>query len=184
MIVGEEVRSFPTFLFLHCDNFTTLYYHAKHASDCRFGNALTDVYISEGVETIPANFASGSSVLTSITLPASVDSIGSSAFEGSGLKEIHCQNPLPPVVAEDYVFYEVTGNCTLYVPVGSKSLYAEAQGWNEFAEIVEEETQAIATVYSPAIATPISYSIDGRTRRDSAPGFYVERGKKMMLLDN
>lgn len=178
--VGEEVERIPIVLFLLYPNLTTVYFNAKHNTSCQFSQALTEIIISKEVEFIPEHFVSGSERLTSITLPASVDSIGNYAFEGClGLREIHCQNPLPPVVAEEGVFYAIE-DCTLYVPTGSASLYAEAPGWNGFSNIVEEETQAITSIIEDTAIHPDTYSIDGRKISYDIPGIHIVAGKKIL----
>ena len=61
-----------------------------------------------------------------------------------GLEEIHCRS-LVPYDASDAAFngfvdYE---KCILYVPVGSKDAYGQAEGWKRFKHIVEEEATEI-----------------------------------------
>lgn len=84
----------------------------------------------------------GCSGLTSITIPNSVTSIGDYAFNGcSGLMEIHANssNPLP-LISPAIFQYVNKETCTLYVPVGSKAIYQLGNWWNNFKNIVEEDT--------------------------------------------
>ena len=98
--------------------------------------------IPDNVTTIgEASF--GSSSLTSIEIPSSVDSIGEYAFLGcSNLRNI-INNAGTPQTINAYVFEEVNKTaCTLYVPEESISAYKSATGWKEFANIqaIEEDT--------------------------------------------
>ena len=77
--------------------------------------------------------------MTSVTIPNSVTSIGTYAFYNcSGLTEIICENSIPATV-ESSTFDNITA--TLYVPVGSKSAYANATGWSDFTNIIEDDVK-------------------------------------------
>jgi hypothetical protein len=84
--------------------------------------------------------------LTSITIPASVQTIRSGMLQGcKNLTTINTYSPTPvdlnsTVPGEDSndVFEGVdTLHCVLHVPVGSRSLYANAFQWKGFSNIVE-----------------------------------------------
>ena len=95
--------------------------------------------------------------LASIEIPSSVTYIGKFAFSGCpGLTTIHvlCQNP-PSLISHVYSSYvdddsslyrvyvysfdpSVLSTAKLYVPKGTKSKYAAADGWRYFKNIVEE----------------------------------------------
>lgn len=86
--------------YYNCYGLTSVTYNAYNATNCKdpsilnskpwFENCpLTTLNIGEGVERIPDSLACGQSRLTSITIPASVTSIGYRAFEGcSGLTSV------------------------------------------------------------------------------------------------
>lgn len=117
--------------------------------------------IPEGTQRIRLNaFRSGA--LTSITIPSSVISIGNSAFENNGslqsvvigagitrfngwefaycskLRHVYVSSSVPPACA--YRTFEGVNlpAATLYVPVGSKEAYQNAEYWNKFGSIVEQ----------------------------------------------
>lgn len=90
--------------------------------------------------------------LTAVSIPASVASIGKNAFAGcTGLQAIYAYNPVPVNIVEaqgvrgrtstasesSTVFEGVDKSlCILYVPKGSEEAYREADGWNQFEQIV------------------------------------------------
>lgn len=89
--------------------------------------------------------------LESISIPSSVGKIGSTAFlDCSNLKEIYCFALTPPDCVDDdenvmvEVFEGVHPSCVLYVPEGTKALYAAAEGWSRFKNnIIENITDGI-----------------------------------------
>lgn len=97
---------------------------------------LTDITIARGVKEIGRSAFYGCSNLVSLSIPESVMSIGMDAFN-------FCDNltnvkvfGATPVSIQEYTFSN-QANATLYVPVGSKDAYEEAEYWKEFKEIVE-----------------------------------------------
>ena len=95
-------------------------------------NALTTLNIGNEVTTIPANSFS-SSKLTTLTIPASVTSIGSFAFSGcSGLTQIINYAQTPQNISPN-VFTDVNKTtCTLYVLSDSQAAYETAMVWRDF----------------------------------------------------
>ena len=104
------------------------------------------------------------SSITSITIPNSVTSIGNSAFGGcSSLDKIICENVTPPT-AYSNTFAGSPTTATLYVPAGSKEAYANATGWNYFADIVEmefeNETETTITIMDATNQGSVSFSYE------------------------
>lgn len=107
---------------------------------CAFGRctSLTSVDIPNSVTHIGDGAFVRCIGLTSIVIPNSVIEIGVEAFENcTGLTSVTVEwtNPL---AIESSIFENVDKSaCTLYVPVGTKEAYENAEGWKEFENIVE-----------------------------------------------
>ncbi|MEI6754490.1 MAG: leucine-rich repeat protein [Paludibacter sp.] len=77
--------------------------------------------------------------LTSISIPSSVSSLGAYALGYcTGLTSIYAYYSQPLVLSSTNIFYSINKTtCTLYVPYGTKVLYAAAAQWSDFTNIVE-----------------------------------------------
>lgn len=98
-----------------------------------------DLIIPEGVITIGESAFKDCSRLTSISIPASVKSIGASAFENCSSVNSITAHALTPInlSASNNVFFNIKPTIKLYVPFGAKTLYASADKWYDFINIVE-----------------------------------------------
>lgn len=96
-----------------------------------------------------------------MTIPNSVTSIGSSAFEGAELRTIVCLNPEVPTAYNTFGPYTYN-HATLYVPEGTYWDYAY-NGWGGFIHIKEvamtDETLASSKAYMIADAKGCNYTV-------------------------
>jgi len=103
-----------------------------------FTGSLT---IPSAVTTIGCAVFSGCSGFTgSLTIPSSVTSIGCSAFSDcSNISSIKASGTTPgSIILDQDVFNGMhTSTCVLNVPVGTKALYAAADQWKDFTNIIE-----------------------------------------------
>ena len=108
--------------------------------------------IPSSVTKIENDACNGCAGLISITIPSSITSFGIGAFQGcTGLTSVYSFLTLP--MGLNYSDFEFNNkNCTLYVPVGTKSLYQATRGWNLFSNIID----SIVVVGS-------SFNVDGLT---------------------
>ena len=71
--------------------------------------------------------------LTSVTIGSSVTSIGIDAFSYcSGLTSITVNAIMPPTLG--YGAFDMTNNCSIYVPCGSLQAYRTATNWSTYAD--------------------------------------------------
>jgi hypothetical protein len=103
-------------------------------------SAVIKVTLPEGTFIIEDYAFSECKALTEINIPEAVFYIGKNAFQNcSSLTKIYAK-PISPIDISETLsaFSGVnTSKCTLYVPIGSKSSYANAVGWNSFSKIIE-----------------------------------------------
>lgn len=105
---------------------------------------LESIVLPDGINKIYYRAFYNCRKLKAINLPAYLMYIGEHCFANCvALREVTVANPDPASIQlGDGVFSGVKlSQCTLYVPVGTKELYAEAEVWKDFGSIVEIRTQ-------------------------------------------
>lgn len=111
-----------------------------------------------------------------IVLPASLTDIYS-AFEGSGVRVIHCYMP-EPLPLNSFSFGGGGGslsNCKLYVPKGCANKYRNAEVWRDF-DIEEMEVTGIASVTNDSTITEVSrYDANGQQLSVPTKGLNIVR---------
>lgn len=125
----------------------------------------------------------GCTGLTEITIPNSVDSIGTRAFRGcESLRTVVCKSEVPPTLGHDYfedvvfVFDEATtSTAKLVVPEESINAYKAAEGWKDFQNI--ERLTAIRKVSRGEPEVKAVYSADGVKLSKPQKGINIVVGK-------
>ena len=105
--------------------------------DC---TGLTSVSIPNSMTSIGSSAFLGCSSLTSIIIPNSVTSIGSSAFYGCrSLTDVYCYAENVPSTYSDAFGNSSISSATLHVPAGSIDEYISKSPWSKFGSIVAIE---------------------------------------------
>ena len=146
--IPYNITTIGELAFASCDSLKSVIWNAKQCADFatdnpfRGSHALKNFVFGDSVEHIPARLCYRGAP-TSITIPASVKSIGTRAFYNhTNLEHITCKAGTPPNVGEkcfDYLYSDIM----LHVPCGTTSVYQEADGWNVFRNIQEEPYESI-----------------------------------------
>lgn len=139
--IPENVTGIGHHAFFNCLNLESLTILGKitSISEATFQSctSLTSLIIPNDVASIGKSAFYGCTGLKSISIPSKTSSILDGAFcECTGLISVYNQRTTPVSISSS-VFQNVNKtNCTLYVPIGSKTLYENANVWKEF-NIVE-----------------------------------------------
>lgn len=136
------------------------------------GVRITDYKVADGVETINTCFHNCNSIesatipnsvkkivdyafynctsLNTITLSSKLESIGYNAFaECPELRTIYSKNSAPAVIDNTTFPNSAYMFATLYVPKGTLSAYKNADGWKNFANIIETEYDDVTDIPQP-----------------------------------
>ena len=143
--ISENVTSIGTNAFYNT-GITSVIWNAKKCPDfassynAPFDNrktSITSFTFGDAVEYIPAYLCYGMSntKFTSISIPASVDSIGAYVFEGcTNLDSVICEGTTPPTLASGAFSSPSTKKLYVHHSVSAKAAYRAASGWNSFTE--------------------------------------------------
>ena len=124
--IPSSVTSIGSHVFDECNNLKNLTWNAKNCPSFRCPLSIEHLTFGDEVEVIPDNFASDCSVLTSVTIPKSVTTIGEEAFiKCNGLKSV----TIPSTVTSlgRAAFYNCDGltNVAFYAPVVSRLAFED-----------------------------------------------------------
>ena len=100
-----------------------------------------------------------------------------------GIREVHCRSSIPYVVDEGIFNGAVDyDKCILYVPVGTKQSYANAEVWKNFTHIVEENVST--SIFNINVEKKsVWYTLQGVRlyAKPNIPGVYIHNGKKIIV---
>lgn len=101
--------------------------------------SLKTIILPESIIEIGRSVFASCRELESITIPEGVQHIRSNAFGWcSKLTSIYCKPTIPTSVASD-TFQYTPDELKVYVPVGSGEAYKSAEGWKDYADMIEEK---------------------------------------------
>lgn len=114
--------------------------------------------ITYSVTSIITGAFYNSNTVTSITIPSSIISIEDYAFAACmQLTTFHVNNPLPANITLGTGIFNFTPTTYLYVPIGTKSLYAAASQWSGFIDIIEENTNtSVESILHNAVSVSLN----------------------------
>lgn len=138
--IPHSVKSIGSYAFYGCRNLKTILLPKNltiiEEATFRECKALESIVIPNGVETIEKDAFMYCDALSSIDLPESINNI-ESAFYKTYPSRVIIRRKDPPAIS--YVFR--TSSATLYVPVGCKEVYSQADVWKDFMAIVEIDSE-------------------------------------------
>lgn len=104
--------------------------------------------------------------------------IGYAAFYKCPLSEVYVSWDTP--IATGWLGANYYG--TLYVPIGTKALYALAYPWSEFHEIKEYDVVGIENVkMDEAQSEKRYYNLNGQRVNNATNGIFILNGKKILI---
>ena len=109
--------------------------------------SLVSASLPNGITIIPHGLFQSCRNLTSITIPSGVIYITSYAFLGCHrLASLTILSETPPMLDESLgdIFVDVNKSIPVYVPYGTRSVYQNADGWNEFTNYHEIAYKSIS----------------------------------------
>ena len=135
LIIPDNVTSIGSGAFRNCENLTSIRYgNGLEYIGCYGASNLTSLYIGTGATTV-GDFSSCTK-----------------------LEYIHCMAPVPPTYA---LFPGIVSLlATLEVPSSSIEAYKTAEGWKEFANIIEDPS-TIKTLVSSITLSETSLTLTG-----------------------
>ena len=146
---------------------------------------LKELVIGDNVK-ICGHEAFGASInLCNVTLPvADVEFTHNWMFNcDRGIREIHCRSSIPYVVDEGIFNGAVDyDKCILYVPVGTKQAYRNAEVWKYFTHIVEEYVSTSISNINVEKKS-VWHTLQGVKlfAKPNIPGVYIHNGKKIIV---
>lgn len=144
--------------------------------DCK---ELKSVVLHDGLKAVGL-YAFGNCALSELTIPASVEDLGTNALWMLGLQSITSLIENPQTM-EDFCNSE-SSNTILYVPSGAKARYEATYPWNKFQEIIEIDTNGLHLVRGLQDAVNSSYDLQGRRlAQPPTKGIYVKNGRVIIV---
>ena len=152
-----------------------------------FGSCtLLDLSRVTGVTEIPS-YAFDKTSLESVFIPATVEKIGTRAFENcSQLAKLTIYAMTPPVL-ESNVFRGIPEGLVVYVPGVVVSQYQEAEGWKDFTILPITEDMRSLTVNLPSDVDPKTYAhmwLELRNKKSGQRMHYVMTDRRAYSFAN
>ena len=188
MSIPSTVKSFGTYPpFYDCRGDLTIACNIPSASAYYYsifdGSHFSSVNIANGVTSVGDYAFYISDSLKTVTIPASVNYIGTKAFCSKNLKGIYNYAATPQSI-DGNTFYPYSTSVTLHVKHGYKDVYKSAIGWKEFTIIDDlydnviyaKETSVQSATFNVPIVAKHSMKVSGFSFNFKCPaGFTVKK---------
>ena len=160
--IPNSVTSIGNKAFSGCSSLTSVIWNAKNCADIMpsYGSPFSDIVditFGNKVEHIPAYLCFGLGQLTTVTISASVTSIGDYAFYSAYITSIICKAITPPII-ETNTFYNVSKSTSIHVPCGCETKYQVAYGWQDFTNIQEIDYHINVSANSQMGSAKVDYN--------------------------
>ena len=152
--IGKNISEIATQSFAGCSNLTSIlvkegnqYFtsidgvlYNKDTTElicCPAGK--TSISIPSSVTTIGSCAFEGCTALSSITIPSNVTTFGQCVFAGClpSLIIIMKSTTPPSIIIDTWIFDDISKNATIKIPCGSISNYQNAKSWKDVANYIE-----------------------------------------------
>lgn len=136
--------------------------------------SLSCIVLPKNVSSVGRSAFGSCSSLVSVYIPSSVTSIGERAFySGDKLTQVYSYITEPFAINSNVFSTGTKEEGTLYVPQGTLNLYKEADGWKEFANIVEMSIGDVEQISSESGVSDV-YNLNGQ-KADALSGINIIR---------
>ncbi len=192
----SEATQIGGYAFYNCDKLASIdlsslqsfsnWYSSSSSNGYAFNNCdlIEEVVIPDRVTTIPESTFHNCQNLKSVTLGASLSSIGSYAFysnNGSNvqsLTKLYCNAPTPPSVNTSYPPVWSPTSCVLYVPEYAMVSYKLDTYWSKFTTVEVNPNQ----VENLTINSKLELTSNARV--PDTPNVVVNRGGSLIVNGN
>lgn len=156
---------------------------------------VQSIIVPEGVETIGERAFGAMSSLTKLVLPSTLKEIGAYVIDFCfSLQTVESKTTTPPSIGENTFCKRIWNSetwkydlspspATLYIPIGTKSLYEAIAGWTMFNAIVESDEvgSGILVLSSQSEADNTIYNLQGVRQTKLRHGINIIGGKKVVV---
>lgn len=134
IVIGENVEYMP---YISMDrSIPEFIINSRNIKGNYVPNAQASIIFGPEVESIDGLFTYHNTLQT-IKFPSTLKYIGESEFQSENFLTVLCGSMTPPQISNNTFNHVTKVSSTLFVPVGTKSLYESATGWREFENIRE-----------------------------------------------
>ena len=152
-IIPNTVASIADYAFSGCSGLTSIYFPNNIITIGSFAfsgcSGLKELNLPSHITSIGSYAFWGCNNLEKVIIPKTINTIGYSAFWGcDNLHSVTVKSANPIRLHEDV--FSSQASATLYVPLGSKAMYAKANVWKRFKDIVEINIQSPAIDFADA----------------------------------